>query len=233
MPKRQPKTERLINERELKFIDELLVDFDRSRAYLAAFPTTNHPRQHAYRLLQQGYIQDEISKRMHMRREMAAEADVMSRGEVLNRLTIMARFDPRDVCDDAGNPLPISKIPDKAALALEGIDIGYDDQQQKINFGGGEDGEEGDGEVQNAGPLKPKKVLKYRTRKFEALRELAKFHGVTVDKIEATLKGDPANPLVAKVLQNNSVVNIIFEGLTPEMVASQVIQQPVAEEQPS
>jgi phage terminase small subunit len=159
----------LENERHERFCLELLAGKSQTQAYLRSFPDSGYDsaRAHCCRLVADGSIE----KRLAFLREEQKTRLKMSADEVLQGLTMAARFDIADLYDSTGAMIPVHELPPEVRLCLERIE--YDE----IFTGEG----------------KNRKVIGRTAKvhamsKHKALELLAKHHKLLTDKFEVTVK---------------------------------------------
>lgn len=124
----------------------------------------------AYKLLDD----EKIASRVQHYQEVADRAADVTVEKIARELARIAFFDPRDLFDDDGNPLPISDLSEDTARVLAGLDV-------EDLFDRDEDGRR----------LKVGTVKKYKiANKLTALEVLAKWKRMLVDRVETGAPGD-------------------------------------------
>ena len=121
-----------LTEKQKRFCDEYLIDFNGTRAYLTAYPackSSNAAKTNACRTLGKPHVMAYIEKRMKDR-ERRTE---ITQDRVLQEYARIGLFDPRKLFHDDGRPKNISELDDDTAAALAGLDV-----QETYEFIGGE-----------------------------------------------------------------------------------------------
>ncbi len=103
--------------KRLRFIEEYLIDCDATKAAKRAGFSEKTAHQTGYELLRVPEVAEKIAERQ---KYISGLADV-STVEVVRQLARMAFFNPKDMFDEDGDPLPIHKLPDDAALVIQGF----------------------------------------------------------------------------------------------------------------
>ena len=121
-----------LNERQLAFVNEYLVDMDRIRAYKAVYDSksANAIRASSLTLLRDPRIQSLISAKTEqieakmrekfLKKELKLE---ITKERVMLEIARVAFFDIRNLFDVNGNGISIADLDDDTAAAISGIDI--------------------------------------------------------------------------------------------------------------
>lgn len=109
----------------------------------------------------------QIAARVQHFQELADKAADVTVEKIAREAARIAFFDPRDLFDETGKPIPINDIPEDAARAIAGVDV-----ESLFEGGRGNRTRVGD-------------VLKYKiANKITALELLAKWKKMLVDQVE-------------------------------------------------
>lgn len=109
---------RLTPKQEL-FTVEYLRDRNATRAAIAAGYSARTAQQQGSRLLRNVLVR----RRIDARTEAIHEEVKIDKEELFRALLRILRFDPRRLYDRKGNRIPLHKLPDEVALALEGVKV--------------------------------------------------------------------------------------------------------------
>ncbi len=108
-----------LTEKKKKFCQEYIVDFNATRALIAAGYSKKGARQQASRLLTNVNIQNFISSLIKAREQRTE----ITQDRVLIEIARLAFNDPRKAFDNHDNLLPISEWPDEVAAAISSIKV--------------------------------------------------------------------------------------------------------------
>ena len=101
------------------FVDEYLVDYNGKQAAIRAGYSETSAETSASRLLRSDKVSGAINERLaDQRKRSEIRAD-----NVLSEINNIALFDPRDLFDSLGNPLPIEALDDRTASAIAGLEV--------------------------------------------------------------------------------------------------------------
>jgi hypothetical protein len=107
----------------------------------------------------------EVYQRVNALREYHAKALQMGPEEVMARIAAMARFDPRDMYDVDGNPIPVAEWGADLAMAATGVDV----EDEVVEAGA-------DGDGSKAAVRVGTRKLKVKSEKARALEMLKKHY---------------------------------------------------------
>lgn len=167
-----------LNPRQLRFIDEYLVDLNGTHAAIRAGYSRNGADVQAVRLLGDARIAAAIEEG----RRKLAERTQISAERVLQEVSRLAFLDIRRAFDADGNLKPMAELDDDTAAAIAGLEV----------F------EEWQGRGQDREYLGRTKKIKLSDKK-GALELLMRHLGLLNDKLK--LGGDPENPLTMLLQQ--------------------------------
>lgn len=158
-----------LNPRQLRFVDEYLIDLNATQAAArAGYKPGPTAEVQGARLLGNDRVKALISKRMKDRQERTE----ITQDRVLQELARLAFFDVRKLVGENGKPIPIQELDDDTARAVVGLDIA---RIGNLEIGEGE-------------------VLKFKIAdKRAALVDIGKHLGMFKDKVELT--GPNGSPL--------------------------------------
>jgi hypothetical protein len=113
---------------QLAFVGEYLKDHNASRAWTQAYylsrgkapPKKAVAKVNAHRVLTSPAVQAELQRTLEVQQR---KRDIAAPDECLAAWTRDLRFDPADLVDEDGVPLPVHLIPERARLSLSGCDI--------------------------------------------------------------------------------------------------------------
>jgi len=115
-----PVTERdKLSERQKVFCAEYILDFNPTRAYLAAGFTGANPASKAYRILEKPQVQKEIKLQLKRRQEERK----MTADRVIEELSKVALADIREIFDDDGNIINPKLMNDTLAASIASIEL--------------------------------------------------------------------------------------------------------------
>lgn len=159
------------------FCQEYLIDLNATQAAIRAGYSEATARQKAYGLLQEKDVSDRIAELMEDR----AKRTRVSQDEVINAYRRLAFYDPRGFYDEGGKLIPIHKLPDDLAFAIQAIDVN-------------------DLKVDGAEYSETKKIK--TADKQRALDSIAKHLGMFIDRTELTGKdgGAVENKLIVEIV---------------------------------
>lgn len=113
------------NALERRFIAEYLVDQNARRAYERAGGSKRWSESSGPRMLRRPHVRAEVDAELKK-----LEAEVKDRALRVMQITFdRAEFDPGDVFDEQGEPLPMKKMAPAVRRALKKINVVYQDQQ--------------------------------------------------------------------------------------------------------
>lgn len=167
-----------LNPRQLRFIDEYLVDLNGTHAAIRAGYSRNGADVQAVRLLGDARIAAAIEEG----RRRLAERTQISAERVLQEVSRLAFLDIRRAFDEDGNLKPMAELDDDTAAAIAGLEVL----------------EEYQGRGQDREYLGRTKKIKLSDKK-GALELLMRHLGLLNDKLK--LGGDPENPLTMLLQQ--------------------------------
>jgi phage terminase small subunit len=184
-----PKHSAELTPKELKFIEEYLVDLNGSAAARRA-GLRNRSDQAAYTVLQRPHVKKEIRARLAARAKKLA----VTSENVLKELSQIAFFDPALIFDELGRLKDIRDIPEFARKVIASIETRV------------EAGSRG---------IKPEIVTKIKfTDKTRSLELLMKHLGLLVDRSKIELTGAGGKPLVP---DEEATAERVFERLKRKM----------------
>lgn len=108
-----------LNDKQSRFVDEYLLDLNATQAAIRAGYSQKTAGSQGFDLLKKPEIAAEIEKR----RQIIAEKAGLSTERVLQEAMRLAFFDIRKLVDKDGNPLPLNKLDDDTAAAIQGLDV--------------------------------------------------------------------------------------------------------------
>lgn len=101
----------------LACIDNFMVCRNQTQAYAAVRPGAKDSSRTASRIFARPEVQAEITRREeHLRR-----VSTMDAAEVINRLSLIARANIKDLCNDDWSLRPLGEIPDELAYAISSV----------------------------------------------------------------------------------------------------------------
>ncbi|MCK9325465.1 MAG: terminase small subunit [Bacteroidales bacterium] len=157
-----------LTEKQKKFVDEYLVDFNATRSYRAAYPSCKKDTiagVEGHKLLKNPKIVAHLQKRIDARQKRTE----ITQDRVLREYARLGFFDPRQLFKADGSPRDITELDDDTAAAIAGLEV--------IDMW------EGKGEDRKfVGYLKKYKLA----NKIGALDSLGKHLGMFVDRQEVT-----------------------------------------------
>jgi phage terminase small subunit len=109
----------VLTDRERRFVDEYLIDLNKSQAALRAGYGPKSPGSAARNVMKRPRVAAAIELAM-ARRAQRLEVD---QDRVVQALAAVAFGDPRTLFDESGALLPLDKLPDEAAALVAGMDI--------------------------------------------------------------------------------------------------------------
>lgn len=181
----------MLTEKQSRFVDEYLIDFNATRSYKAAYPnckSDNTARTESCKFLAKPNIQEEVMKRKARLKEKVQITQEM----VINEYKKIAFFDPRKLFNDDGTARDISQLDDDTAAALAGLDV-----SENWEF------DEDEGKRVKNGYTKKYKI----SDKKGALDSLARHLGMFTDKIQiegelnVTSPADEINSRIAGIAE--------------------------------
>ena len=138
-----------------------------ARAYRKVYDATAMTQHVVWNEARKLLNQPQIATRVEHFQEVANKAADVTVEKIAREAARIAFFDPRELFDDTGRPIPISELPEDAARAIAGIDV-------ESLFEGPRGAREKVGDV-----------LKYKiANKITALELLAKWKKMLVDQVE-------------------------------------------------
>jgi phage terminase small subunit len=108
-----------LNMQQTIFVIEYVKSRNATQAAIKAGYSDKTAASAGYRLLRNVYIQAEIERRLD---DLAAAANVTVE-RVLKERARIAFFDPRNLFDDTGAPIPVQSLDDDSAAAIAGLDV--------------------------------------------------------------------------------------------------------------
>lgn len=107
--------------KEMRFVDEYLVDLNATQAYLRSHPGAKNSTAatEGARLLVNPNVAEKIAER---KAERAARVGITA-DRVLQEVARLSLFDPRKLFNANGEPVPIHELDDNTAAALAGLDV--------------------------------------------------------------------------------------------------------------
>lgn len=115
--KKTPKKDKRLDLRQQRFCEEYIIDWNGTRAAIAAGYTKRSSRTQASKLLTKGNIKEYISECKNKIEELAG----VSKLRALKKLSQIAFADITKAYDDNGVLKPFDKMPDDVKAAFEGI----------------------------------------------------------------------------------------------------------------
>lgn len=110
---------RSISPKQARFVAEYLIDLNASKAAIRAGYSPKTAGSQAFDLLKKPEIAAEVERQ----RQIHAENTGLSVERVLKEAMRLAFFDIRKLVDASGNPLPLNKLDDDTAAAIQGLDV--------------------------------------------------------------------------------------------------------------
>jgi phage terminase small subunit len=108
-----------LNARQSRFVDEYLVDLNATQAAIRAGYSTKTAGSQGFDNLKKPEIAAEIEKR----RQIVAEKTGLTTERLLQEAMRLAFFDIRKLVDADGKPLPLNRLDDDTAAAIQGLDV--------------------------------------------------------------------------------------------------------------
>lgn len=108
-----------LNDKQRRFVDEYLVDLNATKAAERAGYSPKTAGSQGFDLLKKPEIQAAVSDRMQAR----ARRTEITQDRVLQEIARIAFFDPRNLFDKDGQPLPIASLDSDTAAVLAGLDV--------------------------------------------------------------------------------------------------------------
>ncbi|MFA6051549.1 MAG: terminase small subunit [Methylobacter sp.] len=108
-----------LNERQLKFVDEYLIDLNAAKAAIRA----GYSERSARSIGQENLTKPDIQKAIQERLEARSKRTEISQDRVLLEIARLAFNDPRRAYDENGNLLPVKDWPDEVAAAIKSVKI--------------------------------------------------------------------------------------------------------------
>lgn len=107
--------------RHSQFVQEYLVDFNGTKAYLRVYPDCTEEAANASgpRLLGKAHIQKAIADGAQEK----IKRTQITQDRVLNELALIGFQDIRKIYDEEGNLLPIHELSDEAAAFIAGVEV--------------------------------------------------------------------------------------------------------------
>jgi len=105
--------------KERRFVEEYLIDFNGTAAAIRAGYSEKTAATIASQNLRKLYIQAEIQRSL---KDLTDKTDI-TKERILIEMRRLALFDVRTLYDEDGNPLPVHKLSDDAAAAINGLDV--------------------------------------------------------------------------------------------------------------
>lgn len=102
-----------------RFVEEYLTDLNATQAAIRAGYSKKTAGWIGPQLIGKSHISDAISAR----RDALSKKINVTHERILTEMARLAFFDIRNMMDDEGKPIPIYKLSDDAAAAINGIDI--------------------------------------------------------------------------------------------------------------
>lgn len=181
-----PVTERdKLSERQKVFCAEYILDFNPTRAYLAAGFTGANPASKAYRILEKPQVQKEIKLQLKRRQEERK----MTADRVIEELSKVALADIREIFDDDGNIINPKLMNDTLAASIASIEL----------YKEGTTGTKNKGQAHY--PRSVKSLRKWD--KMKALELLGRYLGL--DKVKYELSGPNGESLAPPVFHVNFI----------------------------
>lgn len=154
---------RQLNDKQEAFCHLYVADSNATKAAIGAKYSEKTAYSIGGRLLKKVEVQSRINE---LRSEHFKKLH-MSAEEAMAQVARMARFDPRKLVDENGNPKPIHLLDDDTALALTGVD--FESERRRIV----KMVKDGDG-VEDSTVTR---IHKYRTDKAKAQEMILRVHG--------------------------------------------------------
>lgn len=111
--------EGVLNARQLRFIDEYLVDLNATQAAIRAGYSKRTASEQGYALLRN----PQVAPAIEAKRKELAHATGVTRERVIQELAGIAFFDVRKLFNEAGAMKPIHDLDDETARAIASIEI--------------------------------------------------------------------------------------------------------------
>ena len=114
-----PKVARPLNEKQVRFVREYLVDLNATQAAIRAGYSPRTASEQSFELLRKPQIAAEVEKQRHLH----AKNTGLSVERLLAEAMRLAFFDIRKLTDAEGNPIPINELDDDTAAAIQGLEL--------------------------------------------------------------------------------------------------------------
>ena len=108
-----------LNDKQLRFIEEYLVDLNATQAAIRAGYSERSAYSQGERLLKHDEVLAEINKR---KARLSERCDVKA-ADVIRQLSRSALSDPRKLVNEDGSPKGLHELPDDIAMAIQGVDV--------------------------------------------------------------------------------------------------------------
>jgi len=108
-----------ISKKQARFVEEYLVDLNATQAAIRAGYSEKTAKSQGQRLLTNVDIQAEIQRSIDKR----SKRTEITQDRVLQEFARIAFFDPANLFDELGKPLPISQIDEDTRRAISGLDV--------------------------------------------------------------------------------------------------------------
>ena len=109
----------ILSDRERRFVDEYLIDLNRTQAAARAGYSPRSSRELGMRLMKRPRVRDAVKRAMARR----ARRNEVDQDRVVLTLAAVAFGNPRVLFDDTGALLPLHRLPDEAAALIASLDI--------------------------------------------------------------------------------------------------------------
>lgn len=123
--------EGVLGEKQLRFVEQYLVDLNATQAAIRAGYSKKTASSQGHRLLRNA----EVQKAIEAGRKAQSAASGVTVQRVIQEMATIAFVDPRSLFDEAGNPIPIPQLPENVARAISGFEV------DETFLGSGKDGE--------------------------------------------------------------------------------------------
>lgn len=114
---------RKLNDKELRFVDEYLIDLDPKRAALAAGYSQTMAASKAYQWVSKSKVKPHVYAAIREAQLARQNRTHITQDRVLQELSRLAFFDARKLFTSQGTPLDITSLDDDTAAAIAGVDI--------------------------------------------------------------------------------------------------------------
>lgn len=108
-----------LNDKQARFVEEYVIDFNATRAAIAAGYSKKTAEQQGYQLLQKTLVQEAVATNQ---KKVAAKLEI-TQEKTLIEIARLAFSDLRKAFDEDGNLLPVNKWPDDIAAAISSVKV--------------------------------------------------------------------------------------------------------------